>query len=197
MDEYYNYVNTNSPPPDFEKDDPDNNKFDEMIKKLIEDDDYNIKKRERLSNLYKNLVENEFIYTYLLIDYEEVNLTPKEKLNFESRMTFHLSLKTFVKLAGTSHELRKEYLRRLIRVSYVREFVDKEYKLQEDLIYGSLDTLISKLENEVRDLLESPIVIKTISPTEEERLVSQRAIQKNRQLEEGDIRRNNTKRIKV
>ena len=53
MDEYYNYVNNNSPPPDFKKDDPDNNKFDEMIKKLI-NDDYNDMKRERLSSLYKN-----------------------------------------------------------------------------------------------------------------------------------------------
>ena len=170
MDEYYNYVNNNSPPPDFEKDDPDNNKFDEMIKKLIEDDDYNIKKRERLSNLYKNLVENEFIYTYLLIDYEEVNLTPKEKLNFESRMTFHLSLKTFVKLAGTSHEFRIEYLNRLMSFSYVRVFVDKEYKLQENLIYGSLDILISTLENDVFDLLEEPVLENSrISPTEKER----------------------------
>jgi len=173
MDEYYNYVNNNSPPPDFEKDDPDNNKFDEMIKKLRENDDdyYNdIKKRERLSNLYKNLVENEFIYTYLLIDYEEVNLTPKEKLNFESRMTFHLSLKTFVKLAGTSHEFRIEYLNRLMSFSYVRVFVDKEYKLQENLIYGSLDILISTLENDVFDLLEEPVLENSrISPTEKER----------------------------
>ena len=156
MDEYYNYVNNNSPPPDFKKDDPDNNKFDEMVKKLIKDD-YNDMKRERLSSLYKKLVERDFIYTYLSIDERKVNLTPKEKLNFESRMTFHLSLQTFLKLAGTSREVRKENLRRLLRVSYVREFVDKEYKLQENLIYGSLDTLISTLEHDVRDLLDFPV----------------------------------------
>ena len=108
MDEYYNYVNNNSPPPDFKKDDPDNNKFDEMIKKLRENDDdyYNdIKKRERLSNLYKNLVESDFIYTYLFINEEEVDLTPENR-KIESEMIFHLSLNTFMELAGTSHEFR-------------------------------------------------------------------------------------------
>ena len=172
MDEYYNYVNNNSPPPDFKKDDPDNNKFDEMIKKLRENDDdyYNdIKKRERLSNLYKNLVESDFIYTYLFINEEEVDLTPENR-KIESEMIFHLSLNTFMELAGTSHEFRIEYLNRLMSFSYVRVFVDKEYKLQENLIYGSLDILISTLENDVFDLLEEPVLENSrISPTEKER----------------------------
>ena len=187
MDEYYNYVNINSPPPDFEKDDPDNDKFDNMIKKIINDSNFynDIKKQKRLSNLYKNLVESDFIYTYLLIDEEEVDLTP-EKKKIESKMIFHLSLHTFMELARTSRKFKEEYLWRLFRVSYVRVFVDNEYKLQENLIYGSLDTLISTLEYDVRDLLKSPLVLNTISPTEEER-----------QLEEDDTRRNNTKRIKI
>jgi len=153
MNNYYNYIIGYEILPNFDVEDPDNDKFDEFIKKVSKNHEHlfnNTQNRENMKNLYIALVESDFLYTYLLLDITIINLEDKKKKeNFKESMSFDIITETVFNFRHVTPVEKEEYIERLKRIHFIRQFLSIEYKQHEDESYGSLDTIISQLQNDI------------------------------------------------
>jgi len=167
MDEYYNYVNGFSDLPLFTIDDPENEKFEYLITRLINDNDlfYNdINKRKRLSKLYKNLVKADFIFSYLSIDETNIDLTKEEELNLPESIISNIVLVTNRQFLNASSDSLKIYQSRLLRFKFIRVFIENDYKIEENKSYGSLDSIIEEIEDSIEWFIKlKPFIERTIT----------------------------------
>ena len=156
--EYYNYIIGTGDMPNFDIDDPNETKFNNLISKLLENDKYlfynDPQQQQRMGDLYKNLTKADFLYTYLFIDEDKIKLNEEEIKNFEDSMSLHIHINVLDEIRNIPNSEKNDYIIKLMRIQFIREFVDAEYKNHEDILYGSLDKIIIGLQNDIKTFIQ-------------------------------------------
>ena len=183
--EYYNYIIGTGDMPNFDIDDPNEKKFNNLISKLLENDKYlfynDPQQQQRMGELYKNLTKADFLYTYLFIDEDKIKLNEEEIKNFEDSMSLHIHINVLDEIRNIPNSEKNDYIIKLMRIQFIREFVDADYKNHEDILYGSLDKIIIGLKNDIKTFIQwNPVQEWT---REYEKYKKDMAIEKNRQLD--------------
>jgi len=156
--EYYNYIIGTGDMPNFDINDPNATKFNNLIATLVEIDKdlfYNDpQQHQRMRDLYKNLTKADFLYTYLFIDVDKIELNEEEMTNFEDSMSLHIHINVLDEIRNIPKSEKNEYVSKLMRIQFIREFVDIDYKNHEDMLYGSLDNIIIGLQNDIKTFIQ-------------------------------------------